>query len=272
MPSRALWSRGGTIFVAGRVANTPMDTDVWLAKFDGNGVKLGSDYIRTDLFGVDDAALALAADSSGGILVAGYITTPGQGKDIWVAKFTSELQDPTLGLPGTWTVTISGTLSSTDYATGISVDASGDIFVVGSQASPGTNLDIWMGKISSSGMVRWTRTVDGGEGDHDEAAASAVDSTGNLYVTGYIDRLLSDTFTDVWLGKLTSAGTTVWEHDRNGTANDNDWGQAIVVDSSGDIYVAGFLVDRLTLRRSLFVVKQWEYIPPPPGPWCVSIP
>lgn len=80
----------------------------------------------------------------------------------------------------------------------------------------------------------------------------AVDKADNAYVTGYFrDELRSGTITlstkgklDIFVARLTSAGTVQWVI--SGGGSDDDRGNAVVVDAKGAVYVCGFFVGSLT--------------------------
>jgi len=152
--------------------------------------------------------------------------------------------DPTL----TWSTFLGG--SGTDDAQFIALDGSGNIFVTGSssstwgspvQAFGGGGNDAYVAKLNSSGSVVWT-TFLGGSGA-DVGHAIAVDSSGNVYVSGDSSgtwgspvRAISSG-TDGFAAKLNNSGTLVWNTFLGGSGSDTSWG--IGVDGSGNVYVSG---------------------------------
>jgi len=75
------------------------------------------------------------------------------------------------------------------------------------------------------------------EGDYEgEAIAAAADGSGNVYVTGYIDK--GTTGKDYYTVKYGADGKLAWDMPYNGTWNGDDIPTAIAVDSSG-VYVTG---------------------------------
>ena len=69
----------------------------------------------------------------------------------------------------------------------------------------------------------------------DHAAAIAVDDSGDVYVTGSSN--LPGTSYDYATVKYNSSGTQQWVTRYNGPVNGGDYGNAIAVDSSGNVYV-----------------------------------
>src|SRR5208283_5853722 len=77
----------------------------------------------------------------------------------------------------------------------------------------------------------------------DVANAIALDSSGNVYITGYSDQswgspiLAFSGTSDAFIAKLDNNGNLLWNTFLGGNAS--SYGYAITVDSSGNVYVAG---------------------------------
>lgn len=89
------------------------------------------------------------------------------------------------------------------------------------------------------------------KGSNNEVGTSvAVDGSGNVYTTGYFDgttdfdpgtgtaNLTSTMWDDIFVSKLDASGNLVWAKKFDG--NNDDYGQSIAVDASGNVYVTGF--------------------------------
>lgn len=99
----------------------------------------------------------------------------------------------------------------------------------------------WLCKWNSNGTKAWTRQW--GAVSYDRGEGVAVDSNGNIFVTGHSDGDLdgntnmgvdsADIFLTKWNPDGTKAWTKLW-----GTTGD-DYGDSVAVDNSGNIYVTG---------------------------------
>lgn len=95
---------------------------------------------------------------------------------------------------------------------------------------------------------RWATQLEGI--GNDEGHSVAVDSSGNVYTTGFFSatadfdpgpgtfNLTSAGGTDVFISKLNNAGNFVWARQLGGTSVDQ--GLSITVDNSGNVYTTGF--------------------------------
>ncbi len=212
----------------------------------------------------DDEGVAIAIDSSGAAYVAGVTSstdfptvsplqkTLAGGKDAFVTKLA----------PGGASLVYSTFLggSGDDQAADLAVDSSGDAFIVGQTNSSdfptanayqtvlGGGSDAFVVEINPAGTALIYSTYLGGTGD-ESPQALALDSAGDAYVTG---ETTSNDFptanaiqsvllggADAFISELDPAGSSlIFSTYLGGSATDEATG--IAIDSSGNIYVAGF--------------------------------
>ena len=165
------------------------------------------------------------------------------------------------GWPGTYQL---GT-SSSDSASGVATDSSGNVYVTGYtegglDGTSAGNTDLFAVKYNSSGTKQWTKQL--GTSSNDLAYGVATDSSGNVYVTGGTDGGLDGNSgagnADILWVKYNSSGTKQWTK-QLGTSS-NDYAYGVATDSSGNVYVTGRTeggMDGNTSagRNDLFVVK-----------------
>jgi hypothetical protein len=211
----------GNVFVTGY--SDPGDQVT--IKYSGEGVPLWTNHYGQAY------PTAIAVDSSGNVFVTGG-TGVGTLNDYATVAYSNS------GEP-LWTNRYNGPANHYDLALAIAVDRRGNIFVTGlSPSAIGAN-DYATIAYSNSGVPLWTNRYNGPANSEDSAKAIAVDSNGNVFVTGHSyngqDRVSSDYVTIAY----SSVGVPLWTNRYNGPAKGEDAAEAIAVDSSGNVFVTG---------------------------------
>jgi len=256
-------------------------TDAFVAKVaaDGTGLVYAG-YIGGAR---DDAGFGIAVDHAGRAYVVGSTTSrqstfpvavgPDRtfnepfnavgGRDAFVARVNSA------GTALDYAGYIGG--AGLDEASDVEVDAHGNAYVVGGTASrqntfpdgngfgrlPGSDhtynggvFDAFVAKVNPSGTALLYASYLGGNAD-DSAASLAVDSEGNVYLTGYTsstettfpavtgpDRTYNGGTGDAFVAKVNAAGSLLVYAGFLGGAGE-DAGSGIAMDGSGNAYVSG---------------------------------
>src|SRR5436309_1733438 len=139
------------------------------------------------------------------------------------------------GIP-LWTNIYNGRGNDYGRAQAVAVDSSGNVFVTGySDSGFGTNLDYATIKYSGAGVPLWTNRYNGpGNGD-DSAKAVAVDSAGNVFVTGQSSASGGgNNHLDYATIKYSGEGVPLWTNRYNGLGNSDDQATSVAVDTSGN--------------------------------------
>ncbi|MEO5803983.1 MAG: SBBP repeat-containing protein, partial [Verrucomicrobiota bacterium] len=139
------------------------------------------------------------------------------------------------GVP-VWTNSYNGPGNSGDQARAMAVDTSGNVFVTGESWS-GSSDDYATIKYSGAGVALWTNRYNGPGNSDDYAEAMAVDTSGNVFVTG--DSLGTNLLSDYATIAYSGAGVALWTNRYNGPENNRDQAGAVVVDGSGNVFVTG---------------------------------
>jgi hypothetical protein len=179
--------------------------------------------------GTDDAT-AVTTDGFGHVYVTGLSVGTGGHSDFATIAYDSNLDQ-------LWVARYDGPAGLGDGAYAIATDGSGNVYVTGLSIGVGTNFDYATIKYDSSGHELWVARYNGPGNGVDWAKAIAVDSSGNVYVTGY--SLGIGSFSDYATVAYGPNGAQLWVARYNGPANGPDAATAIAIDGSGNVYVTG---------------------------------
>jgi hypothetical protein len=244
---------------------------VFFAKYGAGGnciwaktitVPSGSGIVPNSASG---AGLAIAVDTNGNVLIAGGFGgskidfDPGPGtasftalnSDIFLAKYNRNGNY-------LWANVIGG--SGNENATGISLDATGNVYMTGRfqntvDFDPGVGVanlnsagsdDIFLAKYSTNGSYLWASAV--GSKGLDISNAVGTDAVGNAYITGYFQgsaidfdpgpgtATLSSSGSNIYFAKYNKNGNYVWAKVLYGSVG---FSNSLSADALGNIYIAG---------------------------------
>lgn len=103
-----------------------------------------------------------------------------------------------------------------------------------------------------TGQQLWVRRHGGPGQVFDRAKSAAVDSNGNVYITGTTEDIEWSDFATV---KYTPGGTKKWVRYYNGQGNQRDEAVAVMVDGNDNVYVTGFSYTGPGSRRDFATIK-----------------
>ena len=180
----------------------------------------------------------MAVDGQGNTLVTGTSIVPGSSEDTDISTVKYDPAGQQL-----WARTFAGVGNYKDWATDIAVDAAGNVYICGSSwRGSAFSYDLVTIKYSPDGTEQWVRYLNGPLGSSDFANALALDTGGNVIVTGY-DRTRDATtgrnFDEFVTVKYAPDGTELWVS-RRSEAQIGDHAIAVTVDASGNSFVTGF--------------------------------
>jgi hypothetical protein len=200
----------------------------------------------------DDRPRAVAVGSNGNV----YVT--GSSYDLFgYDDFTTIAYSPT-GVP-LWTNYYNGPGFYYDAAVAVATDSSGNAFVTGVSWGTSSGQDFATIKYSSSGALLWIKRFNGPGNGTDGPTAMAVDSSGNVIVTGL--SFGSGNYDCVTI-KYSGAGVALWTNYYNGPQNGDDGPVDVAVDAGGNIVLTGYSIDiggydYVTIKYSGAGVPLW---------------
>jgi hypothetical protein len=248
--------------------------DIFINKLDSSG-----NFVWAKAVGGanSDGAAGLAIDLTGNVYTTGYYNSGYFGSTSvdfdpsltetanFVSAGNSDIFISKLDSSGNfvWAKSMGG--EGYDRATRITIDSSGNVYTCGSFSGvadfdpslTGTNnltgnrySDTFISKLDSSGNFVWAKQMSGGEIKINGALGLAVDSSGNVYTSGYFDgtvdfdpsptstnNLVSAGGNDIFISKLNNRGDFVWAKSIGGSLD--DYAIDLAIDASGNVYTAG---------------------------------
>jgi hypothetical protein len=258
----------------------------FIAKLSSNGSWL---WAAAGEGGSGNTIDGLIVDSIGNAYITGHFSRTTTFDNLSLTSIDRDMFIAKISSIGSWQWAVKVDGSGEDYSRGkaMAVDSNDNIYLTGIFAETAIfgnitltsrgDYDIFVAKISSSGSWQWI--VEAGGVSEDIGVGIAVDSTGNIYVSGKISEtttfgstnLTSNGDTDIFIAKLNNSGS--WQWAVNVGDSEGDSGHDIVVDSTGNAYVVG--VFKLTatfgsislegdITKEIFIAKisssgLWEW-------------
>ncbi len=232
--------------------------DVFVVKYNISGVLQWARKIGGT--GVDKAA-GISIDTSGNCLVYGYYTATSLIIDSYTLTNTSvgtqELFLAKLdGTTGTAIWARDAGSGGDDRAVGITTDNNGNVILTGTFNGPSITFDAFtanmafgcynatfLTKLDNNGNALWLREY--GDTAFTNAGKVVCDLAGNIYMNGWfegyyysMDAFTAIGFGDMYVAKINGSGAVQWMN----TPSFQNWGDQIndiLIDESGDLYVAG---------------------------------
>jgi uncharacterized delta-60 repeat protein len=137
-----------------------------------------------------------------------------------------------------WATRYASTGALVEKAEDMVIDAAGNVYVTGIGVGTTGNFNYITIKYNAAGTQPWIAQYNGPGNGLDDAHAIAIDTSGNVYVTGWSYGGASTGF-DYATVKYNSSGVQQWVSRYNNTTNGTDEAWDIAVDNSGNVFVTG---------------------------------
>jgi hypothetical protein len=202
----------GMLYAIGYANMTGQGNNIWVAKYNYDLVL--QKYVTID-------GKAHWTDDGYGIIyrapylyVAGTVTEPIQGYNIFIAKYDTDLNQIK-------NITINGSGNGTDKARFLTFGADGTLYASGSICQIGTGVDIWFGHFTTNLVLLDQVIIPGPVASaEDKGFGLAFDSLGNLYGVGM--KTEPSQGLNLWLGKFDSHLTLLDNVTIDGPAHGED--------------------------------------------------
>jgi len=226
----------GNVIVAGWVEEAGLgNPDAYTVKYSPDGTLLWAKTYTGSAAGLD-YGYALTLDQDGNVYVGGFgngaslltydlfvLKYDSDGNEVWTQRWTSPIQNYSA------------------YAYSIAVDSQQNVYVTGFESDGFADGRFITLKYDSGGILQWAKDYNGSPTQIDYANHIVVDDAGNSYITGWSGG--ANNLHDITTIKYGPDGDELWVKRYNGSADDNDYGYRLALNSSGNVYVAGQSVE-----------------------------
>lgn len=242
----------GNIYLCGASDSIATLSDAIVLKYNSNGVLLWSSRYNGPVNGYDNA-FSIALDNSGNVYFTGSSQGSGTGNDIIIVKLNSA------GVQQ-WAQRINGTANQSDFGISIAVDNTGNVYCCGTVNRTGSNEDIVVVKLNSSGAQQWIEYYNWVNG-FESSQKLLLDASGNVYITGRSVNASNNY--DIVTLKYNNAGANQFSVRYNGASNRDDYPGNMDIDASGNIFVCGVSLtassgnEGVLIRYNSSGVEQW---------------
>lgn len=212
----------GNTYTGGRDQNSLQPYPAIITKRDSSGTVTWCKYFKesTNV----NTVYALAIDSSGNIIATGQ-------------AMSSVIMIFSINTSGTinWQRRLSDAYNN--IGNGVAIDSSNNIYVAGAQTS-GARCG-YLIKYNSAGTIQWQIQLTGSSGAQ-ILTGVVVGSDGYIYVSGQQGDGAGGN--KAYVAKFNSTGTIIWQRTLLGSTT-TTIAKAITIDSSNNVYIAGYTVD-----------------------------
>jgi hypothetical protein len=222
----------GNVYVTGEsYGGTATSYDFTTVKYNSSGNQIWAIRYNGPGNG-NDGANAITVDQYHNIYITGESFGSGTNLDYTTIKYNSSGEQQ-------WIARYNGTANDIDISKSISVNNAGEVIVTGYSRGSGTSLDYATIKYDSLGTELWVSRYNGTANGSDIPSSMAVNSTGDIYLTGVTNTDVSGSLANYATLKYNAAGNIQWIAVYNGTGNNNDSATSLTIDDSGNVFVTG---------------------------------
>lgn len=219
----------GNSYVTGWSAGSATNYNCVTVKYNSAGSQQwASVYDRN---GLNDEGRDIALDNAGNVYVCGNSESATTMDDFMLVKYNNSGAQQ-------WQANFNTT--RTDQAIKLFVDNAGNSYVTGqSETTTTSGFNIVTLKYNTSGTVQYTNTYANVTSGDDMPFGITVNGSGEAFVTGTSLTTFGTNDFDCITLKIGSTGTQVWNKRFGTVSGDDDQGNAISLDGSGNVIVTG---------------------------------
>ncbi|MFO0759737.1 MAG: hypothetical protein U0359_24835 [Byssovorax sp.] len=173
-------------------------------------------------------------------------------------KLNNDACNATCTQPSTsiWNQDYFGEINDVDVLNGVTTDAAGNVYTVGTVPVPGRGLDIVVRRYLSDGTLTWSSVFDGNDHGDDGGYGIARGPNGVLIIVGY-ETVLNPVPVgkNIWVRSMSVEGGINWTRRYSGALNLDDVGYGVAVNDAGDIYYAAGAQVTANQGKDIYIAK-----------------
>lgn len=226
---------GGYVTVPGEYEN------IWVRKYNNKG-----DEIWTKTFNSEgpDRANKICIDKDNNIYLAGYIYIQGEYKNIWIRKYNDKGKV-------LWTKTINGTGDEDDYCMDLTLDAKGNVLLLGMLTDSEHDRYYILNKYHVNGTEIWSKKMKKNPKIQYYNCNKILSDDKNIYINGFASYKKGKTYDFIQKFDNNGIGISIKKEVVN---NSNSFKETIALDSSYNIIKVG--LDILNNNKHIIWLKK----------------
>lgn len=246
--ARAIYAdAAGNVYVTGFTEGASSNYNVITIMYDAAGTQQWATSFNGTANGFDEG-YDVMADGSGNVYVTGGTTTTTSNNNYVTVKYNSS------GVQQWATIYSNSNTTNVECAYAMDMDAAGNVYVTGaSYGGAAVDCDVATLMYNNAGVQQWVRRYNGPGTRFDAGQDIAVNAAGEVFVCGYARGAVGITNYDGLVIKYDATATQVWVQTYNGTGNDYDRFNRLLLLSNGNIMVTGRSVGTITTAEDLIL-------------------
>jgi hypothetical protein len=185
----------------------------------------------------DDAAYGFIFDEDGNIYITGFVTVTGEDRNIWLAKYDSEMNLVTDTI-------INGSADGEDTGYTFDLDDNGNLFIIGYIDETGEGHNIWIAKYDLDLNLKKEIKVNGSKGETDDGYGILYDGNGHLYAAGTIRETVGES--NIWIAKYDTDLNLIKSITITRPIDNTDKARFLLLDGNGHLYVSGSVTQEVS--------------------------
>jgi cysteine-rich repeat protein len=236
----------GSVVVAGEEVVAQQDSDVWVRKYDADGVEQWT-MSHAGAAEALDSARGVAELPGGDLVVSGWETQADGGRAIWVRRLSSTGDE-------VWTQTFNAGAPNGNIGNAVAARSDDTVVATGSQRVGSEDPDLWVAGYDPDGAELWAQAFDGPGSGSDAGRGVAADDDDAAVVVGTV--ITGGGVPNLRVTRLTPEGVVLGSTDYGGVNVLGSEGYAVAIAPDQDVVFAGCEYDPADVSTGNIMVAK----------------